>query len=64
MNVTENINGVMGPSESRKTAIGNRGGHPSYPSTDGGKAPLGEHLAVSRSRFRVSHHGQERPRHA
>ncbi|KAI0268536.1 hypothetical protein BGY98DRAFT_938124 [Russula aff. rugulosa BPL654] len=40
MNVTENINGVMGPSESRKTAIGNRGGHPSYPSTDGGKAPL------------------------
>jgi hypothetical protein len=45
MNVAENINGVM-DLESPKTANGNRERHhPPYAST-GGKAPLGEHLAI------------------
>jgi hypothetical protein len=54
MNATENINGVVGPESRKTTTNGDRDG----------KAPLGEHLAVFRSRFRVSHHGQERQRHA
>jgi hypothetical protein len=60
MNVTENINGVMGL-ESHKTANRKREGHhPSYASTDAdGRAPSGEHLAVFVAPFRVSHHGQE-----
>jgi len=45
MNVAEKINGVMGP-ESRKAANGNRERHRPSNASTGGKASLGEHLAV------------------